>query len=78
VDGRSFSRLTERACQKPFDAKFHQRMTETAKGLIGTLQGTYAYTESDEISVLLPRHADLFDRSFAAGELRNTAAQPEP
>lgn len=73
VDGRSFSRLTERTCEKPFDAKFHQRMTETAKALLTSLQGTYAYTESDEISVLLPRDTDLFDReveklvSIAAG-----------
>lgn len=73
VDGRSFSRLTERTCEKPFDAKFHHRMTETAKALLESLQGTYAYTESDEISVLLPRDADLFDReveklvSIAAG-----------
>jgi tRNA(His) 5'-end guanylyltransferase len=73
VDGRSFSRLTERTCEKPFDARFHQRMTETAKALMTSLQGVYAYTESDEISVLLPRDADLFDReveklvSIAAG-----------
>lgn len=73
VDGRSFSRLTERTCEKPFDARFHQRMTEAAKALLTSLQGTYAYTESDEISVLLPRDADLFDReveklvSIAAG-----------
>ncbi|APR82134.1 tRNAHis-5'-guanylyltransferase [Minicystis rosea] len=73
VDGRSFSRLTERTCEKPFDPKFHQRMTDTAKALLSSLQGTYAYTESDEISVLLPRDSDLFDReveklvSIAAG-----------
>lgn len=73
VDGRSFSRLTERTCEKPFDPKFHHCMTETAKALLTSLQGTYAYTESDEISVLLPRDADLFDReveklvSIAAG-----------
>jgi tRNA(His) 5'-end guanylyltransferase len=73
VDGRSFSRLTERTCDKPFDPRFHQRMTEAAKALVSSLQATYAYTQSDEISVLLPRHADLFDReveklvSIAAG-----------
>jgi tRNA(His) 5'-end guanylyltransferase len=73
VNGRSFSRLTERTCEKPFDAKFHQCMTDVAKALLTTLQARYAYTESDEISVLLPRGADLFDReveklvSIAAG-----------
>ena len=73
VDGRSFSRLTERICEKPFDPKFHEWMTATAKALLVSLHGRYAYTESDEISVLLPREAGLFDReveklvSIAAG-----------
>lgn len=73
VDGRSFSRLTERTCEKPFDARFHGRMAATAGALLKTLEGRYAYTESDEISVLLPRDTSLFDReveklvSIAAG-----------
>jgi len=62
VDGRSFSKLTERITEKPFDARFHGWMVEAAKGLLSSLQATYAYTESDEISLLLPRDADLFDR----------------
>lgn len=73
ADGRSFSRLTERTCDKPFDARFHARMTATAGALLKTLEGRYAYTESDEISVLLPRDTSHFDReveklvSIAAG-----------
>jgi tRNA(His) 5'-end guanylyltransferase len=62
VDGRSFSRLTEKLASKPFDEKFHEWMLLAASGLLETLQGVYAFTESDEISVLLPRDADLFDR----------------
>lgn len=62
VDGRSFSRLTERLVEKPFDAAFHQWMLGAAEGLFVTLQGVYAYTESDEISVLLARESELFDR----------------
>src|SRR5262245_11502442 len=62
VDGRSFSRLTESAFEKPFDPRFHAIMTSTAKALLDGLQGLYCYTESDEISVLLPCTTDLFDR----------------
>ncbi len=62
ADGRSFSRLTERLTDKPFDDRFHQHMIAAATGLLETLGGTYAYTESDEISVLLPRASALFDR----------------
>jgi tRNA(His) 5'-end guanylyltransferase len=62
VDGRSFSRFTERATEKPFDPRFHEWMVETARALLVSLHAIYAYTESDEISVLLPRGADIFDR----------------
>lgn len=61
VDGRSFSKLTEQM-DKPFDDRFHRMMVETANVLLQKLSGLYAYTESDEISVLLRRNADLFDR----------------
>jgi tRNA(His) 5'-end guanylyltransferase len=62
VDGRSFSALTERLASKPFDEKFHEWMVRAASGLLESLQAVYAFTESDEISVLMPRDSDLFDR----------------
>lgn len=64
VDGRSFSRLTEANFQKPFDQRFHAIMTSTAAALLEALQALYCYTESDEVSVLLPRESDLFDREL--------------
>lgn len=64
VDGRSFSHFTSSRFEKPFDIKFHNLMVQTAKALLEELQGIYAYTESDEISVLLPPEWDLFDRSL--------------
>lgn len=64
VDGRSFSHFTESRFEKPFDLKFHNLMIQTAKALLEELQGIYAYTESDEISILLPQNWDLFDRSL--------------
>lgn len=62
LDGRSFGRYT-RAYAKPFDAAFSRLMTEVAGAVLTDLAGVYAYTESDEVSVLLPRASDLFDRS---------------
>lgn len=64
VDGRSFSRFTESRFEKPFDMQFHNLMVQTAQALLEELQGIYAYTESDEISILLPQNWDLFDRSW--------------
>lgn len=60
VDGRSFSRLTEAHFEKPFDPRFHEVMLKTSQALLSELQGVYAYTESDELSVLLPRDGVLF------------------
>ena len=61
VDGRSFTKLT-RGMEHPFDIKFHDCMVAAATALLVELGGLYAFTESDEISVLLPRNTDLFGR----------------
>jgi tRNA(His) guanylyltransferase len=62
VDGHGFSRFTATGFEKPFDPRFHELMTRTAGALLDGLGGLYAYTESDEISVLVPRAWDLFSR----------------
>ncbi|MGV3616308.1 MAG: tRNA(His) guanylyltransferase Thg1 family protein [Fimbriimonas sp.] len=73
VDGKGFSRFTESRFEKPFDARFHEMMVATATALLEGLNGIYGYTESDEISLLLPRNWELYDRevektvSIAAG-----------
>ena len=62
VDGRSFTRFTETGFEKPVDNRFQQMMRQTAQALLEELHGVYAYTESDEISVLFDPNWDLFDR----------------
>ncbi|HEX3271031.1 MAG TPA: tRNA(His) guanylyltransferase Thg1 family protein [Ktedonobacterales bacterium] len=62
VDGRSFSRFTETGFEKPFDDRFHGYMVNTASALLEELHGLYAYTESDEISILFPPQWNMFDR----------------
>ncbi len=64
VDGRSFSRFTEGRFDKPFDIRFRDMMIEAAGQLMEELNGMYAYTESDEISVLFPPAWDLFNREI--------------
>jgi tRNA(His) 5'-end guanylyltransferase len=63
VDGRSFSRLTGSHFEKPFDERFAGFMATAAENLLTELGGVYAYTESDEISVLLDPGWSLFGRS---------------
>jgi tRNA(His) guanylyltransferase len=62
LDGRSFSRQTADRFDKPFDPRFRDLMVSAAGALLVELQGVYAYTMSDEISLLLPRDWALFDR----------------
>ena len=64
VDGRSFSRFTESRFDKPFDSRFRDMMLVTARALLEEMHGLYAYTESDEISVLFPPDWNLFDREL--------------
>ncbi|GAA1900402.1 tRNA(His) guanylyltransferase Thg1 family protein [Actinomadura bangladeshensis] len=86
VDGRSFSRFTETRFDKPFDPHFSALMADTAKALLSDLGGRYAYTESDEISVVLDPSFDLFGReveklvsmsaSIATAAFTHTAGEP--
>lgn len=62
VDGRCFSKLTAVNFEKPFDATLHQLMVRTTERLVEELGAIYAYTESDEISLLLPHNWSLFSR----------------
>ncbi|HEV2780035.1 MAG TPA: tRNA(His) guanylyltransferase Thg1 family protein [Actinophytocola sp.] len=63
VDGRGFSRFTENRFDKPFDLRFSGMMTATAEAMLAEFNGRYAYTESDEISILLDPTVDLFGRT---------------
>ena len=60
VDGRSFHKVTE-TMNKPFDDIFHDHMVKTATSLLTEIQGVYAYTQSEEISILLSKDSP-FDR----------------
>lgn len=65
IDGRSFSNFTEKMnFKKPFDSAFSGHMINTTRALLDEFKATYAFTESDEISLLLPPEWDLFDREL--------------
>lgn len=65
IDGRSFSNFTEKMnFKKPFDPAFSGHMINTTKALVDEFQATFAFTESDEISLLLPPTWSLFDREL--------------
>ena len=64
VDGRGFSRFTQRHFAKPFDAKFYDLMAQTARALMQEWDGRLAYFESDEISLLLPQGFTHFGRGW--------------
>jgi len=54
VDGHCFSKLIKNKFKKPFDIEFINAMNETAVYLCENIQGAkLAYTQSDEISVLI-------------------------
>lgn len=62
LDGRGFSKFTAEAFEKPFDERFHGHMVLTTKALVTEFNAVFAFTESDEISCLLPFEWDFFDR----------------
>ncbi len=67
LDGRSFTRLTKDVCQfeSPFDERFRDLMVSTAEALMTCgYRVVYAYTESDEISLLFDLEEQLFARKL--------------
>lgn len=64
INGSGFSQFTKIRFEKPFYVEFNRLMVQTATALLAQLQGIYAYTEGDEISVLFPPKWNLFDRSL--------------
>jgi tRNA(His) 5'-end guanylyltransferase len=67
LDGRSFTRLTKEVCQfeAPFDERFRDLMVLTSESLMNCgFRVVYAYTESDEISLLFDPDEQLFGRKL--------------
>ena len=67
LDGRSFTRLTKDLCQfeAPFDSRFRDLMVATAESLMTCgFRVLYAYTESDELSLLFDPNEQLFGRKL--------------
>ena len=67
LDGRSFTRLTKEVYQfeAPFDVRFRDLMVATTESLITCgFRVLYAYTESDEISLLFDPSEQLFGRKL--------------
>ena len=61
LDGRGFSRFTEEHYEKPFDLRFHKHMLATVEALEDSgFKVDLAYTQSDEISLLLDARAGTF------------------
>jgi len=52
VDGRAFHTLT-RKLHRPFDAGFHRAMVETSRFLASETNSKLAYTQSDEITLII-------------------------
>ena len=67
LDGRSFTRLTKEVCQfeVPFDVRFRDLMVTTTEALLTCgFRILYAYTESDEISLLFTQNENQFGRKL--------------
>lgn len=62
LDGCSFSKMTERHFMKPFDDTFASFMDATCEALVSRFNVSYAFTQSDEISLLFLPNEKLFNR----------------
>ncbi|MCL1905072.1 MAG: tRNA(His) guanylyltransferase Thg1 family protein [Methanomassiliicoccaceae archaeon] len=64
IDGRSFHEFTK-GLERPFDEKLNMAMAETAEYLLNNTDGcVFAYTQSDEISLLLVDYQSIDSHSW--------------
>lgn len=72
-DGNAFHTLTkEMDLLKPFDITMRDMMVNTTKKLMNRFGAFVGYTESDEISIVIDRESDLFNRRV--GKLEQISA----
>ncbi len=70
LDGKAFHTLT-RGCEKPFDYGLMEKMDRTAMYLCSQIQGAvFAYTQSDEISILLTDFATINTDAWFDGNIQ--------
>lgn len=70
LDGKAFHTLT-RGCEKPFDKNFIKCMEDTAMRLCAEVQNArFAYSQSDEISLLLTDYDNLDTDQWFDGNIQ--------
>lgn len=75
LDGKGFSKLTKEKFEKPFDTHFHTAMVNAVSRLMERLQAVFAFSGSDEVTLLFPPNYELYNRrvekllSIPAGEM---------
>ncbi len=63
IDGRAFhTHVKTMGYERPYDRNFNEKMVEATKLLVREFNALFGYTQSDEISVLLPINTDIYDR----------------
>lgn len=74
IDGKSFHTYTKNL-KRPFDEKFVEDMDGTAKYLCDNVQGAkFAFTQSDEISLLLTDFDNIHTQSWFGGNVQKIAS----
>lgn len=74
VDGKAFHSFTKH-CEKPFDSYLMKTMDRTAIAMCEAIQGAcFAYTQSDEISILLTDFANPGTNAWFDGNLQKIAS----
>lgn len=58
IDGHKFSTFTQ-GFDKPFDLDIIEAMCRTAEDLLKYFRGTTAYTQSDEITIIIPKPSNI-------------------
>jgi tRNA(His) 5'-end guanylyltransferase len=63
ADGKGFTNFMKKLeFKRPFDMRMSEIMAHVTQKLVDNFKGIYGYTESDEISILLPKEYEDYNR----------------
>ena len=74
LDGKRFSKFTKKYFKKPFDLKLSNIMIEVMKAIFKYFNASFGYTQSDEITIIIPKNENEYYNHIFNGRIQKIAS----
>jgi len=74
MDGKRFSKFTKKYFKKPFDIQLSNAMVESMKFVFKNFNASFGYTQSNEITLIIPKNENDFYTHIFSGRVQKIAS----